>query len=340
MPIIAVANQKGGVGKTTTTLNLGAALQEAGKRVLLVDLDPQGNLTVAAGIVDIDAAYPSTGDLLALAARGKSASGPRVTDAIVTSPSGLDVIPANASLSAAELGLVAAMNRESMLLALLRPLEEHYDYILIDCLPSLGLLAINALRAASGIVIPVQADFLAMQGLAQILETIAAVREQLNPDLNILGVLLTLVDQRTAHSRDVVRVVRSSLDGQVNVFDAEIRLHVALKETAKAGRSILQFDGASRSATAYRQLGLEVLAACGDAPSVAVVLDAAAAADEPSPETSAPEDLRALPLLTLAEPVALREAEEILVAPRPARFDAPTFSSFLGDGWQRWLGEY
>lgn len=346
MPIIAVANQKGGVGKTTTTLNLGAALQEAGKRVLLVDLDPQGNLSVAAGIVDIDAVYPSTGDLLALAARGKAALGPRIEDAIVNSPSGLDIVPANASLSAAELGLVSAMNRESMLLGLLSPLEARYDYILIDCLPSLGLLAINALRAASGIVIPVQADFLAMQGLAQIFETIAAVREQLNPDLNILGVLLTLVDQRTAHSRDVVRVVRSSLDGQVNVFTAEIRLHVALKETAKLGRSIFDVDGSSRSAAAYRQLGYEVLLACGDTPSEPLPRLPTDDQDLVDAVSTDDVDLRALPEVDVigADEASrgqaiVQQAEEILVAPRPPRSAAPTFSSFFGDGWQRWLGE-
>src|SRR5437868_156674 len=265
--IIAVANQKGGVGKTTSTINIGAALQEAGKRVLLVDLDPQGNLSVAAGVVDIDAAYPSVGDLIALAARGRTSSGPGIQGAIIKSPSGLDIVPSNATLSAAELGLVSTLNRESVLAGMLKSVEDKYDYILIDCLPSLGLLAINALRAANGIVIPVQADFVAMQGLAQIFETIAAVREQLNPELNIYGVLLTLVDQRTAHSRDVVKVVRSSLDGQVNVFDTEVRLHVALKETARAGRSILDYDTNSPSADAYRRLASEVLAVCGDCPS-------------------------------------------------------------------------
>ena len=155
MPIIAVANQKGGVGKTTTTLNLGAALQEAGKHVLLVDLDPQGNLSVAAGIADIDTVHPSIGDLLTLTARGRAGSGPTIEDAIVASPSGMDVVPSNSALSAAELGLVSALNRESALSSVLKPAEAKYDYILIDCLPSLGLLAINALRAASGIVIPV-----------------------------------------------------------------------------------------------------------------------------------------------------------------------------------------
>ena len=326
MPIIAVANQKGGVGKTTSTLNLGAALQEAGKRVLLVDLDPQGNLSVAGGIVDIDAAYPSVGDLLALAARGRASSGPGLESAIVRSPSGLDIVPANATLSAAELSLVSAMNRESMLAGLLKNLESKYDYILIDCLPSLGLLAINALRAANGIVIPVQADFLAMQGLAQIFETIAAVREQLNPDLNIYGVLLTLVDQRTAHSREVVKVVRSSLADQVNVFSTEIRLHVALKETARHGRSILEYDGGSPSARAYRALGLEVLRACGDEPSVRV--------DSVEPTTAEADSLLDLPILVAQAP----ESEPEVVVVRAPRAEAPRFETFVSEGWQRWLG--
>jgi chromosome partitioning protein len=328
VPIIAVANQKGGVGKTTSTLNLGAALQEAGKRVLLVDLDPQGNLSVAAGIVDIDAAYPSVGDLLALAARGRASSGPDIQDAIVHSPSGLDIVPANATLSAAELGLVSALNRESMLAGMLRSLEADYDYILIDCLPSLGLLAINALRAANGIVIPVQADFLAMQGLAQIFETIAAVREQLNPDLNIYGVLLTLVDQRTAHSREVVKVVRSSLAGQVNVFETEVRLHVALKETARAGRSILEYDPSSPSAEAYRRLGGEVLSVCGDSAAPRPV----AVAPRPSVEEFSPLDL---PLL--AAPVAEPQPE---VAAVRVRREVPSFATFVVEGSHRWLGAY
>jgi chromosome partitioning protein len=321
VPIIAVANQKGGVGKTTSTLNLGAALQEAGKRVLLVDLDPQGNLSVASGIVDIDAVYPSVGDLLALAARGRASSGPGLEAAIVLSPCGMDIVPANATLSAAELGLVSAMNRESMLIGLLRSVEQKYDYILIDCLPSLGLLAINALRAANGIVIPVQADFLAMQGLAQIFETIAAVREQLNPDLSIYGVLLTLVDQRTSHSREVVKVVRASLDGQVNVFQTEIRLHVALKETAKAGRSILDYETSSPSAEAYRRLGAEVLAVCGDLP---------------TPMTSSPANtnILELPIHVVAAP---DPAPEVLPV-RHRRAEVPSFEDFVAERSQGWLG--
>jgi chromosome partitioning protein len=333
--IIAVANQKGGVGKTTSTLNLGAALQEAGKRVLLVDFDPQGNLSVAAGVVDIDAAYPSIGDLLTLTGRGRAPGAPTIESAIVTTPAGLDLVPSNGTLSAAELGLVSSLNRESALAVLLKPIESRYDYILIDCLPSLGLLAINALRAANGIIIPVQADFLAIQGLAQIFETIAAVREQLNPDLNILGVVLTLVDQRTAHSREVVRVVRSSLSGQVNVFETEVRLHVALKEAARAGRTILDYDTRSRSANAYRELAGEVLHACGDASAPTV---------EPATRpTSSAERLLDLPVLVAHVPkpeqaAVVRNPQDDLVGARKTRAEAPEFETFVAEGWQRWLG--
>ena len=320
MAIIAVANQKGGVGKTTSTLNLGAALQELGKRVLLIDLDPQGNLSVAAGIPDIDSAYPSIGDLLALAARGRSAhAGLTLDDAIVPTLSGLDVVPSNSTLSAAELGLVSAMNRESALAGVLKRATAQYDHVLIDCLPSLGLLAINALRAADTVVIPVQADFLAMQGLAQIFETIAAVREQLNPRLGILGVLLTMVDQRTAHSREVVRAVRSSLAGQVTVFETQVRLHVALKDTAKLGRSILETEPESPSAAAYRGLAREVLVALGEA------------APEPQPQPQ-PEPG---PGLVNAQPESKPVAAQ---PPKGIALFAPSFETFVQEGWPRWLG--
>jgi chromosome partitioning protein len=160
-----------------------------------------------------------------------------------------------------------------------------------------------------------------MQGLAQIFETIAAVREQLNPDLNIYGVLLTLVDQRTAHSRDVVKVVRSSLDGQVNVFQTEVRLHVALKETAKAGRSILEYDTNSPSAAAYRQLASEVLGVCGDTPNADFVVVST---------------LLELPVHTVSTPDSA--PTEDLVPVRPRRPEVPAFSSFVVEGSQRWLG--
>lgn len=261
MPIIAVSNQKGGVGKTTSTLNLAAALREMGKTVLLVDLDPQGSLTVAAGVVDVDSVRLSIGDLLMARAQNAPQD---VARAIVRTPAGLDLVPGNGMLSAAELTLATAMARESALLATLKPALERYDYILVDCLPSLGLIAINALRAADGVVIPVQADFLAVQGLAQILETIGAVREQLNPSLAVFGVLLTMVDPKKSHSQRVVATVRHSLAGQVPVFETEILQHVAYKEAAEAGRSILEHQQHGGPADAYRRLAREVAIAAGD----------------------------------------------------------------------------
>lgn len=261
MPIIAVSNQKGGVGKTTSTLNLGAALMEMGKRVLLVDLDPQGSLTVAAGILDVDDVKLSIGDVLIARAQGTPVS---VTDAIVQSPCGLELVPGNGMLSAAEITLAGAQDREAVLTATLVPIMDSYDYVLIDCLPSLGLMAINALRAATGVVIPVQADFLAVQGLAQILETIGAVRSQLNPGLAIYGVLLTMVDGKKAHAQRVVATVRHSLKGQVPVFDTEIAQHVALKEAAEAGKSILHYQSRGTAAEMYRDLAREVARAAGD----------------------------------------------------------------------------
>lgn len=261
MPIIAVSNQKGGVGKTTSTLNLGAALREMGKSVLLVDLDPQGSLTVAAGVLDVDAIRQSVGDLLMARAQGAPQD---VTKAIIKTPAGVDLLPGNGMLSAAELTLATSMARESALLQTLKPALERYDYILIDCLPSLGLIAINALRASDGVVIPVQSDFLAVQGLAQILETISAVREQLNPALKVYGVLLTMVDLKNTHAQRVVATVRHSLQGQVSVFESEIAQHVAYKEAAEAGRSILDYQNAGAPADTYRQLAREVAVAAGD----------------------------------------------------------------------------
>lgn len=261
MPIIAVANQKGGVGKTTSTLNLGAALKEMGKRVLLIDLDPQGSLTVAAGILDVDAVKTSIGELLIARTQNADLS---ITDAIVKSPAGLELVPGNSMLSAAEITLASASERETVLTHTLAPIMDRYDYVLIDCLPSLGLMAINALKSATGVVIPVQADFLAVQGLAQILETIGAVRNQLNPGLAIYGVLLTMVDAKKSHAQRVVATVRHSLKGQVPVFATEIAQHVALKEAAEAGKTILTYQSRGAAAEMYRDFAREVARAAGD----------------------------------------------------------------------------
>ena len=249
------------MGKTTSALNLAAALREMGKRVLLVDLDPQGSLTVASGVLDVDRVPLSIGELLMGRAQGAPID---INRAILRTPCGLDLVPGNGMLSAAELTLAVAFNRESVLQQTLKPAVDRYDYILIDCLPSLGLIAINALRAADGVVIPVQADFLAVQGLAQILETIGAVREQLNPELSVYGVLLTMVEPRKAHAQRVMATVRHSLSGDVPVFETEILQHVAFKEAAEAGQSIFDFAPGSPPAEMYRRLAREVRLAAGE----------------------------------------------------------------------------
>jgi chromosome partitioning protein len=260
MPIITVANHKGGVGKTTCALNLGAALKEMGKRVLLVDLDPQGSLSVASGILDVDAVAMSIGDLLVARARQRPLN---IMDAIVQSPCGLDLLPGNGMLCAAEIMFADADDRESLLAAILAPVVDQYDYVLIDCLPSLGLMAINALQAATGVVIPVQADFLAVQGLVQMLETIRAVRGQLNSSLEIYGIVLTMVDSRP-HAQRVVSTVRRSLKDQVPIFQTEIAYDVSLKDAAEVGKSILDIHSGKRAATLYRLLAREVAQAAGD----------------------------------------------------------------------------
>ena len=168
MPIIAVSNQKGGVGKTTSTLNLGAALREMGKTVLLVDLDPQGSLTVAAGVIDVDAIKLSVGDLLMARAQGAPQD---LKKAIIRTPAGLDLVPGNGMLSAAELTLATAMARESALMQTLKPALDRYDYVLIDCQPTLGVLPVNAMVAASHFLIPAQPSGYALRGLGDLLET-------------------------------------------------------------------------------------------------------------------------------------------------------------------------
>lgn len=260
MPIITVSNHKGGVGKTTCALNLGASLQEMGKRVLLVDLDPQGSLSVAAGILDVDAVPISIGELLVARARRTPLD---IMAAIIPTPCGLDLVPGNGMLCAAEIMFADVEDRESVLSAILAPVLDRYDYVVIDCLPSLGLMAINALQAATGVVIPVQADFLAVQGLVQMLETIRAVRAQLNPGLEIYGIVLTMVDSRS-HAQRVVATVRRSLKDQVRIFQTEIAYDVSLKDAAEMGKSIFAVQSGKRAAANYRLLARELMVAAGD----------------------------------------------------------------------------
>jgi chromosome partitioning protein len=253
--IIALANQKGGVGKTTSTINLGAALAEYGRRVLLVDFDPQGALSVGLG------ANPHNLELsIYNVLMDRDITVEEVL--IKTNVAGLHVVPANIDLSAAEIQLVTEVAREMALSRLLRPVRNDYDFILIDCQPSLGLLAINALTCAHGVLIPLECEFFSLRGVALLLDTIDKVRERLNFDLELEGILATMYDSRTTHCRQVLqRVVEAFGD---KVYQTVITKTVKFPESTVAGAPITSLDPASSGARNYRQLAREVIAAQAD----------------------------------------------------------------------------
>ncbi len=251
--VIAMCNQKGGVGKTTTTINLGAALAELGRRVLLVDFDPQGSLSVGLGVPPQEMEL-SVYNLL-------MERDVELTDVVVpTDVPGLDLVPSNIDLSAAEVQLVNEVAREQTLARVLRPALAEYDLVLIDCQPSLGLLTINALTAADGVVVPLECEYFALRGVALLKDTIDKVGERLNPRLRIDGLLGTMYDGRTLHSREVLQTL---VDGWGDaVFHTVIRRTVKFSDSTVAGEPILSYASDSAGAQAYRQLAKEVLARC------------------------------------------------------------------------------
>ncbi|MBP3087559.1 ParA family protein [Corynebacterium sp. sy017] len=248
--ILAMCNQKGGVGKTTSTINLGACLAEAGRKVLLVDLDPQGALSAGLGIphdeLDITV-YNLMVDHHA-----------SIFNAIhKTAVAGLDVVPANIDLSAAEIQLVNEVGREQTLARALRPVMKDYDFIILDCQPSLGLLTVNALACAQGVIIPMECEYFSLRGLALLTDTVEKVRDRLNFNLEILGILVTMFDRRTSHAREVMsRVVEVFAD---QVFDTVITRTVRFPETSVAGEPIITWAPSSPGAQQYRQLAREVI---------------------------------------------------------------------------------
>jgi chromosome partitioning protein len=248
--VIALCNQKGGVGKTTSAINLGAALAELGRRVLLVDFDPQGALSVGLG-VQPHSLDRTTYNLLMER---------RVTfeDVLIkTGVAGMDLLPSNIDLSAAEIQLVTEVAREQALGRVLAPALEHYDFVLIDCQPSLGLLTVNALTAAHGVIIPLECEFFSLRGVALLVDTIEKVRERLNPNLRLDGILATMYDGRTLHGREVFsRVVEGFGEA---VFDTVIARTVRFPETTVAGEPITTWAPNSTGATAYRNLAREVI---------------------------------------------------------------------------------
>ena len=251
--VIAMCNQKGGVGKTTTTINLGAALAEYGRRVLLVDFDPQGSLSVGLGVNphELDTTVYNL-----LMERGVA-----LEDVLLkTNVPGLDLLPGNIDLSAAEVQLVTEVAREQVLARALEPVLADYDVVLIDCQPSLGLLTVNALTAAHGVIVPLECEFFALRGVALLVDTINKVQERLNRGLRVDGILATMYDARTLHGREVLaRVVEAFGD---TVFHTVITRTVRFPETTVAGEPITTYAPSSPGAAAYRQLAKEVLARC------------------------------------------------------------------------------
>ncbi|MFC2047344.1 ParA family protein, partial [Chloroflexota bacterium] len=250
-------NQKGGVGKTTTTAALAQGLTELNKRVLLIDWDPQASLTITLGF-NPDNLKRTGYD--ALASTIKNKGNPSISDVIVqTSNPSIDLVPANIELSQAQLDLVGVFTREQMLKEMLQPVRQSYDFILVDCLPSLGLLTINALSAADKVIIPLQAEFLAMKGLALLLSTIIRVKDRLNPSLEISGILFAMANLHTLHSREVIEVTKKAFGDNIRVFDTLIPASVRFKEAPAAGQSILTYAPNSVGANAYRLLTKEVM---------------------------------------------------------------------------------
>ena len=254
--VIAIANQKGGVGKTTTTFNLGVALKNQGKRVLVVDADPQGDLTTYMG-------YNESELKTTLAQLMESVIYDSQLDtrqAILKNNEGIDLIPSDLDLSATEAMLVNAMSREITIRTILSDVKKDYDYILIDCMPSLGMLTINALACSDKVIIPVQDHFLAAKGMGHLLKTVSRVKRTINPGLEVGGILLTLVNSRTNLSKETIQDLKETYGKAIKLYISQIPLAVKTAESTSRGKSIFKYDKNSKVATAYEEFAKEVLA--------------------------------------------------------------------------------
>ena len=254
--VLAVVNQKGGTGKTTTCENRGVGLAQEGKKVLLVDVDPQGSLTISLGYPRPDDLDSTLSELMAKVMQETPLS---PGEGILHHEEGVDLIPANISLSGIEVSLVNAMSRETILKQLMEPLKRQYDFILLDCMPSLGMLTVNALAAADNVLIPVQAQYLSAKGLEQLLQTVNKVRRQINPKLRIEGILLTMVDGRTNYAKDISNLIRETYGSKIKVFGTDIPHSVRAAEISAEGKSIFRHDPKGKVASAYRTLTKEVV---------------------------------------------------------------------------------
>ena len=254
--VIAVANQKGGVGKTTTVGNLGIGLAKWGRKVLVIDADAQGSLTASLGFTEPDKLEISLANILENVIKEKEME---AGYGILKHEEGIDLVPGNIELSGLEVSLVNVMSRENVMRSYVESVRERYDYILIDCMPSLGMITINALACADSILIPVQAAYLPVKGLEQLIKTIGRVKRQINRKLEIEGILLTMVDNRTNYARDIAALLVETYGSKVRIFENSIPMSVRAAETSAEGVSIYKHDPNGKVAAAYWSLMEEVL---------------------------------------------------------------------------------